>query len=241
MLRVGYITNHMSATATEEYFDLLDEACQPIGRSCPRSEVHACGYYHKAVHIWLLCPSTQEVLLQRRALCKDSWAGLWDVSSAGHVSAGELPLPSALRELEEELGLSVPGDRLEYVFTHLEKCSSVQKGKPFINNEFQDVYILCISAKERVSLDPSKAVLRYDAPSMETRKESPHPHLSSFALQASEVSAVQWVPVVELGRMYRERDPSIVPWDTGEDLNCLLKTFWLKIEILGCEEKKTHK
>ncbi|KAL6996765.1 hypothetical protein U1Q18_006893 [Sarracenia purpurea var. burkii] len=39
--------------------------------------------------------STQELLLQRRADCKDSWAGLWDVSSAGHISAGDSSLSTA--------------------------------------------------------------------------------------------------------------------------------------------------
>ena len=155
----------------EEEFDLLDEQGNKTGVSCPRSTVHALGYFHKAVHIWVICPHTREVLLQRRAACKDSWADMLDVSSAGHVSAGENSLPSALRELEEELGLVVEGARLDYVFTHLERASSLQKGKPFINNEFQDVYILCVTTEERASLDPARAVLREGALSSVAKPE----------------------------------------------------------------------
>ena len=36
---------------------------------------------------------------------KESFPGMYDTSSAGHIPAGEEPLPSALRELSEELGM----------------------------------------------------------------------------------------------------------------------------------------
>ena len=72
----------------EERFDVLDASGTRTGESRPRSEVHALGLYHRAVHTWLFVPTTGELLLQRRAACKDSWADRWDISSAGHVSAG---------------------------------------------------------------------------------------------------------------------------------------------------------
>jgi isopentenyldiphosphate isomerase len=60
-----------------------------------RGEVHRDGDYHRAVHVWIYSESTQELLLQRRADCKDSWPGQWDISSAGHISAGDSSLVSA--------------------------------------------------------------------------------------------------------------------------------------------------
>jgi len=60
-----------------------------------RSEVHRDGDYHRAVHVWIYSESTGELLLQRRADCKDSWPGKWDISSAGHISAGDSSLFSA--------------------------------------------------------------------------------------------------------------------------------------------------
>ena len=62
---------------------------------CYRSAVHRDGDYHRAVHVWIYAESTQELLLQRRADCKDSWPGLWDISSAGHISAGDSSLITA--------------------------------------------------------------------------------------------------------------------------------------------------
>lgn len=60
-----------------------------------RSHVHRDGDYHRAVHVWIFAESTQELLVQRRADNKDSWPGLWDISSAGHISAGDSSLVTA--------------------------------------------------------------------------------------------------------------------------------------------------
>jgi isopentenyldiphosphate isomerase len=125
--------------ATEEYFDVLDETGALTGVTAPRSRVHREGLFHRAVHSWLFVPTSGEVLLQRRAACKDSWPGAWDVSSAGHISAGGVSAAAAARELEEEIGLALPSERFEYALTHLERLASVQRGKPFTNNEFNDI------------------------------------------------------------------------------------------------------
>lgn len=177
---------------TEEHFDLVDPVTGvPTGEVRPRSQVHREGLYHSAVHIWLLSPSEGgELLLQQRAACKDSWPTRWDISCAGHISAGETALPTAARELEEELGLTLPLERFEPLFVHVERMTSVQKGKPFINNEFNHVFLVTLTAEERGKLEPG----------------SP-----AFTLQESEVSAVRWVPWAEVRRMYEESDPAIVP------------------------------
>lgn len=60
-----------------------------------RGAVHHDGDYHRAVHVWIYAECTQELLLQKRADCKDSWPGQWDISSAGHISAGDTSLISA--------------------------------------------------------------------------------------------------------------------------------------------------
>lgn len=60
-----------------------------------RGAVHRDGDYHRAVHVWIYAESTQELLLQKRSDCKDSWPGQWDISSAGHISAGDASLVSA--------------------------------------------------------------------------------------------------------------------------------------------------
>jgi benzil reductase ((S)-benzoin forming) len=221
----------------EEHFDVLTAEGLRTGSTAPRSIVHRQGLFHRAAHIWVLAPHTGEVLLQQRAACKDSWPSLLDCSAAGHVGAGEESLPSALRELEEEIGVAVPPTRLRFLFTHLERASSMQKGKPFFNNEFQDVYVLCLTREEREALAPERAVLREVGAAaggdgaaareeaactcnckaeVEGEEEAPpcpsHPPLTRFQLQASEVSAVQWRKWRDVEQRLRAKCASIVPW-----------------------------
>lgn len=124
----------------EEHFDVLTKTGEKTGYSKPRGDVHRDGDYHRAVHVWIFAESTQELLLQRRADCKDSWAGQWDISSAGHISAGDSSLISAMRELQEELGVTLPKDAFELIFVFLQECT-INDGK-FINNEYNDVYLV---------------------------------------------------------------------------------------------------
>ncbi|CAA6671017.1 unnamed protein product [Spirodela intermedia] len=131
----------------EEHFDVLTKTGEKTGTSKPRSsspivqEPGSPGWdYHRAVHVWIYAENTRELLLQRRADCKDSWPGLWDISSAGHISAGSSSLLTARRELEEELGVRLPEDAFEFLFVFLQE--SVINGGTFINNEFNDVYLV---------------------------------------------------------------------------------------------------
>lgn len=195
--------------AAEERFDVLDSAGAPTGATAPRSTVHAEGLLHRAVHVWLHARASGELLLQRRAACKDSWPARLDISCAGHVSAGGASLPSALRELEEELGLALPAARLRFLFTHFEAIESVQKGRKFINNEFNDVYVVDVTPEERAALDPAAAVLRALpegwAPAAEPQT------IKGFLLQDSEVSAVEWAPVATVESMMRDGHAEMVP------------------------------
>lgn len=88
-----------------EYFDVVNERDEPVGRA-PRSEVHAKGLWHRAVHI-LLFNEAGEVLVQKRSRAKDMSPGLWDSSCSGHVDAGEAYDAAAVRELREELGIAL--------------------------------------------------------------------------------------------------------------------------------------
>ena len=100
----------------EERFDLVDEDCRLVGSTKPRSEVHRDGDWHQAVHVWVLFHDTWRVVMQRRCKHKDSWPLMWDISAAGHVTAGGKPLETAKRELAEELGLEFPDNAFMYLF-----------------------------------------------------------------------------------------------------------------------------
>ncbi|SCW64601.1 Isopentenyldiphosphate isomerase [Paenibacillus tianmuensis] len=99
-------------TPNEEIFDIFDERMNPLGRAS-RSEVHARGLWHQTFHCWIVDPADGDAVLlfQERHPGKDTFPSLLDTSCAGHLLSGE-GVEDGVRELEEELGLSIPFDTL---------------------------------------------------------------------------------------------------------------------------------
>jgi 8-oxo-dGTP pyrophosphatase MutT (NUDIX family) len=79
----------------------------------PRSRIRAEALLHRSVGI-IVRSTRGEVLIQRRSMTKDLHPGWWDIGAGGVVSAGESYESSAVRELDEELGVRV--DHLRFVF-----------------------------------------------------------------------------------------------------------------------------
>ena len=94
----------------EEIFDIVDDQDRVIGQM-PRSEVHRRKRLHRAVSIFVF-DSRGRLLLQQRSATKDEYPLCYTASASGHVSAGETYEETAPRELEEELGLTTPVERL---------------------------------------------------------------------------------------------------------------------------------
>lgn len=65
------------------------------------------------------------------------------MSAAGHITAGDTSLPSACRELEEELGIALKeGEQLELVASvKASAAGSTKKHGAYLDNEIQDVYL----------------------------------------------------------------------------------------------------
>lgn len=121
----------------EELIDIVDENNNLTGEHKTKSEAHRDGSWHRAAHIWIY-NSKGEVLLQLRAKEKELYPDVWDVSVAGHVSAGEEPITSALREIKEEIGLNIKIEDLEFYKVISEKIIFNE----MINNEFHYVYLM---------------------------------------------------------------------------------------------------
>ena len=127
----------------EEIFDIVDEKGQPTGETVTRLQAHAEGVRHRTAHIWVVRDNGDktEVLLQKRALNKDSFPGRYDTSSAGHIQAGDEPLESAIRELSEELGIQADADDLNFAGTFPIQYEKKFHGKMFRDNEIAFVYV----------------------------------------------------------------------------------------------------
>ena len=76
-----------------------------------RSEIHAKGLIHRAVHLFVFNESG-EIYVQRRSENKDMHPSKLDSSAAGHVDPGESYMDAAIRELDEELSLRDPVEEI---------------------------------------------------------------------------------------------------------------------------------
>ncbi|MBO5209695.1 MAG: NUDIX domain-containing protein [Lachnospiraceae bacterium] len=152
-----------------EWLDIVDEYGNPTGEKVERSVAHSKGILHRTAHVWLLRRrSGVEILLQKRSQIKDSHPGCYDISSAGHIPAGVDFIPSALRELEEELGVQAKAEDLLYCGQRKIHYENYFHGKYFIDNQISNVYVLWLDREEE-----------------------------QFTLQKEEVEAVRWMDFAE--------------------------------------------
>lgn len=151
-----------------EYFDIVDENGVPTGETVGRTEAHDKGIRHRTAHVWVvrMHGGKPQVLLQKRTADKESFPGCYDTSSAGHIVAGDEPLPSAIRELGEELGIEASGEELEYAGTFETGYEKIFHGKPFRDNEITFVYIYSkpvITEALRLQKEEVESVKWFDA------------------------------------------------------------------------------
>lgn len=128
----------------QEFFDIVDDNGTPTGEIIDRATAHEQGIPHRTAHVWLLRHKNGhlQVLLQKRSATKDSYPNCYDISSAGHIPAGVDYVPSALRELQEELGLTVSADALIHCGDLKISGDEVFYGKPFHDQEYARVFVL---------------------------------------------------------------------------------------------------
>ncbi len=183
-----------------EYFDVLTETGEKTGRIKERGQVHRDGDWHRAARVWLVRLSEKEgkicpqVLLQKRSRRKDSYPGLWDVSAAGHVSAGETVEEAALRETEEEIGVVLLPSELIPLFSMRSESRWESRGEWFLDREHHQVYMAVKDVEE-----------------------------TALRLQEEETEAVRWIWAEELYGFLREgKLPSCIHWEEYERLYPLL-------------------
>lgn len=121
----------------DELIDILTSDGKPTGKIALKSEAHKNGWFHATVHIWLYT-ADKKILLQQRAFTKKVFPGLWDISVAGHIAAGEDILTAAKREVFEELGLPITEEELFKIGTRIHH---VEHKNGIIDNEHHHVFI----------------------------------------------------------------------------------------------------
>jgi isopentenyldiphosphate isomerase len=75
---------------------------------------------HRVSHV-LVFNSRGQLFLQKRSAAKRIQPGRWDTSVGGHLDAGEDYLSAAVRETEEELGITAPSDSFVFLYKYLHR------------------------------------------------------------------------------------------------------------------------
>jgi Isopentenyldiphosphate isomerase len=173
-----------------EWLDVVNSDGMPTGEVVERDTAHAKGVPHRTSHVWIFRrrAETIEVMLQKRSANKDSYPGCYDISSAGHIPAGVDFIPSALRELREELGITAAAEELIYCGRRFIHFEAVFHGRDFIDNQVSNIYMLWRDA------DPD-----------------------TLRLQIEEVESVLWLPFEACCEMVRNHQiPNcIIPEELG--------------------------
>ena len=93
-----------------ELLDVVDENGNFTGEVMDRKKVHDLNLLHWEVAVFII-NINKEVLLQKRSPNKRFYPNKWGLC-AGHVDSGENIYDTALREIEEEIGLKISAEDL---------------------------------------------------------------------------------------------------------------------------------
>jgi isopentenyldiphosphate isomerase len=97
-----------------ELFEVFDARNQPLGYVKERHLVHQEGDWHRTAQVYVL-NAQRQLLCNLRHPAKDVFASLWDVCIGGHLAPGETYPEGAVREMGEELGVSLQAGDLLFV------------------------------------------------------------------------------------------------------------------------------
>ena len=161
-----------------EFFDVRREDGNLTGEVKLRSLVHRDGDWHGTVHMWVADRTPEgkcRLLIQKRSQDKDNFPGYCDISSAGHLDAGDDYDSAAYRELYEELGIRAEKGDLRFCFFITRSVETEFHGQKVIDRERAAVYL-------------------YEKPV----------DLTKLHLQKEEVDEVFWIDLEELEEILQD-------------------------------------
>ena len=131
----------------------LDSNGNATGQTCLKSEAHLKGFYHQTIHVWLYTDD-KKVLLQKRAFVKKVFPNLWDVSAAGHIGAGERIEIAAIREVQEEIGITIKEVDLHKIGFRKDE---IVHPNGILDNEFKHIYLCKLNKSiDQLTMQPEE-------------------------------------------------------------------------------------
>lgn len=119
-----------------EILDIVNENDEVIGQE-DRKVIHREGLLHREIHVWIVTPDGK-IIFQKRGMHKDTYPGLLDATVGGHVDLGESYEDAAIRETQEETGLSLYQSDLKFIKKEFSKSFDSITGMK--NHKFSSIY-----------------------------------------------------------------------------------------------------
>lgn len=121
-----------------EYLDEVNEKNELTGKTYEKDEFHNKGLWYREV-IGIIMNENNEILLQKRAPNKKDKPNLWEMCF-GHVSSGETPKTSILREIKEEINLNLTEEDL--IFLGIEHTNEYYENINRFHKAFSYIYLI---------------------------------------------------------------------------------------------------
>ncbi len=199
-----------------EWVDAFDENFNRLG-AMTREVAHAQGAWHQAVHCWIVNRHSEPSLLfQLRSPRTNFFPNRFDITAAGHVSAGETKT-AVLREMEEELRERPVYEELVDLGVKIDvgRCGEI------VNREFAHVFMWARSKPVvEYSPDPTEVAGLYEIPLREGAR------LFAGETQMVDAAGMVWVPESSDWRQDRRRV-------SAEDFVPRIDQYYLRVFVLA--------
>lgn len=139
---------------------IVDEADRPI-RGGTMDDAQMNGLWHRVARIMVYCESTDEYLIQKVAPNEYYKGGLWCESASGHVDEGESYAQATLRELAEEMGVSIEETSIAEIDRYQTDRLVIIKGSERIFRRFHVLYLVRLKNKPDVQINDDVAEFRW--------------------------------------------------------------------------------
>ena len=121
-----------------EYLDEVNEKNELTGKIYEKDEFHNKGLWYREV-IGIIMNTNNEVLLQKRSPNKKDKPNLWEICF-GHISSGETPETSILREVKEEIDLDL--SEKDLIFLGIEHTDEYYEDTNRFHKAFSYIFLI---------------------------------------------------------------------------------------------------